>query len=93
MMVNSADSIFSASTLAICWGVICPRGFTQSAAAVSGEILRPVVGSTVGDDAEAGGGMKTGTGIIAQLRVKGATDSLSFGGITSSLHGARSLAK
>jgi len=40
MMVNSADSIFSASTLAICWGVICPRGFTQSAAAVSGEILR-----------------------------------------------------
>jgi len=39
MMVNSADSIFSASTLAICWGVIRPRGFSQSAAAVSGEIL------------------------------------------------------
>jgi len=43
MMVNSADSIFSASTLAIRWGVLCPRGFTQSAAAVSGEILRPLL--------------------------------------------------
>jgi hypothetical protein len=32
MIVNSADSIISASTLAICWGIIWPRGFTQSAA-------------------------------------------------------------
>jgi len=37
------SSLFSASTLAICWGVIWPRGFTQSAAAVSGEILRPLL--------------------------------------------------
>jgi hypothetical protein len=62
LRVNSADLTFSESTLAICWGAICPRGFTQSAAAVSGEILRQVGGSSVGDGAEAGGGTRTGTG-------------------------------
>src|SRR5208282_6423824 len=93
MMVNSADSIFSASTLAICWGVIWPRGFTQSAAAVSGEILRLVVGSSVGDGAEAGGGPETGTGIFAAWRHDGGPAFLSVGGMATSLHGARSLAK
>jgi hypothetical protein len=45
IVVNSADAAFNASTLAICRGVIWPRGLKQSAAAVSGEILRPVIGS------------------------------------------------
>ena len=45
--VNSADAAFSASTLATCRAVIWPRGLTQSAAAVGGEITRPVIGSSV----------------------------------------------
>jgi hypothetical protein len=45
--VKSTNAALSASTLMICRAVIWPRGFTQSAAAVSGEIWRPVVGSSV----------------------------------------------
>jgi hypothetical protein len=47
MVVNSADAALSKSTLTICRGVIVPRGLTQSAAAVSDEIRRPVIGSRV----------------------------------------------
>jgi hypothetical protein len=46
IIVNSADPAFSVSTLAACRSVIWPRGLTQSAA-VSGEIARPVIGSSV----------------------------------------------
>ena len=38
IVVNSADAALSASTLTIWRAVIWPRGFTQSAAAVRGEI-------------------------------------------------------
>src|ERR1700744_913666 len=47
MVVNSAADALSTSTLTICRGVISPRGLTQSAAAVSDEIRRPVIGSKV----------------------------------------------
>ena len=40
--------------LAICRAVIWPRGFTQSAAAVIGEICRPVIGSGVRTRGDAG---------------------------------------
>ena len=45
IVVNSADAALSKSTLTICRDVIVPRGLTQSAAAVSDEIRRPVIGS------------------------------------------------
>lgn len=47
IVANSADDALSKSTLTICRGVISPRGLTESAAAVSDEIRRPVIGSSV----------------------------------------------
>ena len=44
IVVNSSDPTFRASTIDDWRLVICPRGFTQRAAAVSGELRRPVVG-------------------------------------------------
>src|SRR3984885_15721886 len=45
IVLNSSDVTLSKSTLTICRGVIVPRGLTQSAAAVSDEIRRPVIGA------------------------------------------------
>jgi hypothetical protein len=45
IVVNSGDAALIASTLATCRALICPRGFTHRAAAVTGEICRPVIGS------------------------------------------------